>query len=107
MTFHFPVVTELANPMPVAYADAQFVPFYDNPDVALKIFDKYENSASYILYFPEFYPCFDEACTLKKQIVEQRIDQHEKMEQPYEEYGYYLYKVNGEHSSKNTLHASK
>ena len=82
-----------ANPMPVAYADAQFLPFYDNPENGLRIFDEHESSASYILYFPEFYPCFDEVCALKKETLEIRIKEHEKIKQQYEEYGYYMYKV--------------
>ncbi|MBI4448513.1 hypothetical protein HY641_00610 [Candidatus Woesearchaeota archaeon] len=46
-----------ANPVPAAYADARFIPYYDNVDSGIKEFDLHLNEALYIIHSPEAYHC--------------------------------------------------
>ncbi len=63
------------DPVFAAYSDSLFIPYYDNPDVALEAYDKYSSEASYVVYTPHFFPCdkFGEECEAKKQLLFGRI----------------------------------
>jgi len=87
-----PILT--THPVPVAYSDVLFIPHYDNPEIALKFFDTYEDEAKYILYFPDFYPCLDKKCESDKKMLDDKITKHELISQiEIWDSGYLLFKV--------------
>ena len=49
-------------PVPTAYSDIKLIPFYNNVEDAINIYEKQKNNIDYILYSDEFYPCFDNKC---------------------------------------------
>jgi hypothetical protein len=65
------VLTTLPNP--VAYSDIKFIPFYNNVDEAVLIYEKEKNNIDYILYSDEFYPCFNDTCFKKRELLFESI----------------------------------
>ena len=70
-----PTIT--TTPLPAAYSNHLFLPIYDNPYVALQLYPRFAESAHYILYTDDFYPCADERCSTKKEMLYSTISQHE------------------------------
>ena len=71
------------NPIPAAYSDKLFVPFYQDIETAHKIYDAHKNTST-IAYTTEFYPCSNyadlEKCELrKKELVKKISNTREKV----------------------------
>ncbi|MBI4140543.1 hypothetical protein HY485_01755, partial [Candidatus Woesearchaeota archaeon] len=49
-----PILT--ANPIPAAYSDKLFIPFYQDIETAHEIYDAHKNTST-VAYTTEFYPC--------------------------------------------------
>lgn len=56
------------DPVPVAYSDRLFIPFYNSAFEANLLFDKLKDKCSYIIYTPDPFPCqyFDDICYEQK-----------------------------------------
>lgn len=54
------------TPVFVAYSDIKMIPFYNNVDDAVMFYNMYKDTAEIVIYNPEFYPCFDEECYIKR-----------------------------------------
>jgi 4-amino-4-deoxy-L-arabinose transferase-like glycosyltransferase len=55
-------ITVLAStPLPVAYIDSLFIPFYDNVKDASVTYES-NKDINYVFYASEFYPCKDKSC---------------------------------------------
>ncbi|MCM2325589.1 MAG: hypothetical protein NDI94_03945, partial [Candidatus Woesearchaeota archaeon] len=50
-----------STPLPVAYVDSLFIPFYDNIKDASAIYES-NRDMDYVFYASEFYPCKDKSC---------------------------------------------
>ena len=60
-------------PTPVAYSNIKVIPFYNNVNDAISIFNKEKNNVNYILYSNDFYPCYNKDCEKKKEFLFQSI----------------------------------
>lgn len=56
------------DPVPVAYTDKLFIPFYNSAFEANLLFDKLKDRCNYIIYTPDPFPCeyFDDICYQQK-----------------------------------------
>lgn len=70
-----------ANPVPAAYSDKLFIPFYQDVETAHKIYDTNKN-VSTVAYTTEFYPCSNyadiEACEERKKELVKKISNGRK-----------------------------
>ena len=64
------------TPVPAAYSDTLFIPMYNNPTVALEIYHDWIDQVDYVLYFSDYYPCFDSDCIGKKNAMEVLLREH-------------------------------
>jgi 4-amino-4-deoxy-L-arabinose transferase-like glycosyltransferase len=65
-TFEGPILT--TTPLPAVYTNQLYIPFYENPFVALKIYNKFY-SVPTVVYSPQFFPCVDAMCQAKKIVL--------------------------------------
>ena len=72
-----PSPTVTTTPLPAAYSNHLFLPIYDNPDVALQLYPRFAEGAHYVLYTDDFYPCVDEECQFKKEVLYDTIKKNE------------------------------
>ncbi|MFH1181584.1 MAG: glycosyltransferase family 39 protein [Candidatus Woesearchaeota archaeon] len=57
------------TPIPTAFSDQKFIPMYDNPAEALRVYGNYSESASAAVYTSNFFPCeyYGAECEAEKQ----------------------------------------
>ncbi len=80
-------------PTSVAYSDNKFIPFYNNVDDAVEIFEKENTNADYILYSKLFYPCYDDECLEKRQNLFDKISQNKLIFNLSYDQNYYVYEI--------------
>ncbi|MCP3682730.1 MAG: glycosyltransferase family 39 protein [bacterium] len=75
------------DPVPAAFTDKKFVPYYENPWEAERIYDEYGENAAAVIYTPHFFPCekFGEDCEDVKASLFERIKK-EKTQVLYKKY---------------------
>jgi len=54
------------NPIPAAYLDRSFVSFYQDPPTAMKTYELEKGEVGHIVYFEQFYPCWNKDCSKEK-----------------------------------------
>ncbi|MCK4589191.1 MAG: glycosyltransferase family 39 protein [Nanoarchaeota archaeon] len=54
------------NPIPAAYLERLFVSFYQDPPTAREVYDLEKSKIDYVIYFEQFYPCWNEECVKLK-----------------------------------------
>lgn len=57
------------SPMQIAYSDIYMVPMYDNVDEAIRIYNENNKHFNIIIYTSNFYPCYNEECDKKKNLL--------------------------------------
>lgn len=76
------------EPYFTAYSDNVLaIPFYDNPDEAVKIYDEYKDDVDYIVFNSDFYPCSDDDCMEKIDYLGQDIKANNELVYEKEWYG--------------------
>ncbi|MBN2423117.1 glycosyltransferase family 39 protein [Candidatus Woesearchaeota archaeon] len=77
------------NPVPVAYSDVKMIPFYNTVDDALEIYEEKKEQSQIIVYTSEFYPCFNDLCYKKRNLLFEDINSsfkeifHKRFDQDY------------------------
>ena len=63
------------DPVFAVFSDNRFIPYYENPDSALKTYDEQSGNADFVVYTPHFFPCekFGPECENKKQQLFDKI----------------------------------
>ena len=72
-----------SDPVPAAYADALFVPYYGSMDEAVEIYDDWlkKDKLSAVIFSPSSFPCLagDSACESAKQVFIDRVNRNKEV----------------------------
>jgi NAD+--asparagine ADP-ribosyltransferase len=79
-------------PTPTAYSENKFIPFYNNVEDAIMIYEEEKNKVDYVLYSDEFYPCFDENCYFLRKNLHDSIKKNTLIFNISYGQNYYVYK---------------
>ncbi len=90
-TVEGPILT--TDPVPVAYVDAKFIPFYFSVDLGKQIYEENINSSFAIIYSPESFYCEDEECEDRLHQFSKKIREENRIifSDIYGERAYYIY----------------
>ena len=84
------------DPVPVAYSDRLFIPYYDSILVAGKVYGEFANKCDYTIFTPEPFPCefFGASCFEKKAELFAKINSSKELVFYGEYYGqpYYIFR---------------
>lgn len=67
------------DPMFVAYTDVKLVPYYNNVDDAIEVYNYSIQNSVAVVYNKEFFPCYTDECSALKQEFFERIMQENKV----------------------------
>ncbi len=79
------------DPIPAAYTDLKFIPFYYSVDEGYAVFLEKEANASAVIFDENFYPCFDKECNEKKQQMLRTLRQDKSLELRNKYGSYYVF----------------
>jgi hypothetical protein len=93
-----PILT--TDPVPAAFTDNVFIPMYDNPEEALRIYKQEKDNAQAVVYTPHFYPCeiIGPRCEEQKQELFRMMNQDFVLEinKTYNRQNYYIFRGKNE-----------